>query len=102
MNKVIVVVILLLIAVAVLGYTQGWFGLAKDKEGHVKGLSFDKEKFKKDKEAAKKYLADKKKAIAELLSWMLTSGQKYCSSLGYAPLPREVAARALRAVDALK
>ena len=67
MNKVIVVVIVLLIAVGVLGYTQGWFGLSKDKEGHVKGLSFDKEKFKKDRDKAQKVLVDKTKAAEEKL-----------------------------------
>lgn len=44
----------------------------------------------------------KKEAITAMLRWMLTSGQKECASLGYAPLPREVSARALREVDVLK
>ena len=46
--------------------------------------------------------AQKKEAVASLLRWMLTAGQKDCGSLGYAPLPREVAARALKEVDGLK
>lgn len=37
----------------------------------------------------------KKDALTELLRWVLTSGQKKCSALGYAPLPPEVAKRAL-------
>ena len=45
---------------------------------------------------------EKKAAIADLLKWMLTSGQKQCAFLGYPPLPRQVAARALEAVDQLK
>lgn len=45
---------------------------------------------------------EKKESVAAMLRWMLTTGQKDCSSLGYAPLPREVAARALQAVDGLK
>jgi phosphate ABC transporter phosphate-binding protein len=45
---------------------------------------------------------EKRAAIAALLKWMLTSGQKQCASLGYPPLPREVAARALAAVEKLK
>jgi phosphate ABC transporter phosphate-binding protein len=45
---------------------------------------------------------EKKPTIAYLLKWMLTSGQKQCASLGYPPLPREVAARALEALDQLK
>jgi phosphate ABC transporter phosphate-binding protein len=44
----------------------------------------------------------KRKTIADLLQWMFTAGQKYCASLGYPPLPKDVAARALQAADALK
>ena len=36
-----------------------------------------------------------KAALTELLRWVLTSGQKKCSAFGYAPLPAEVAKRAL-------
>lgn len=39
--------------------------------------------------------AAKKQALIELLRWILTSGQQECSSLGYAPLPREIAAQQL-------
>jgi phosphate ABC transporter phosphate-binding protein len=46
--------------------------------------------------------AQKKAAIADLLNWILTSGQKQCASLGYVPLPHDVAARALKSVEALK
>lgn len=38
-------------------------------------------------------------ALVELLRWILTSGQKECSALGYAPLPRETADRELHALD---
>lgn len=41
-------------------------------------------------------------AMANLLTWMLTSGQKQCSALGYAPLPHEVAVRELQAFTTLK
>jgi phosphate ABC transporter phosphate-binding protein len=41
----------------------------------------------------------KKAALSELLHWMLTSGQKSCSALGYAPLPPDVAKRALEGLD---
>ncbi len=44
----------------------------------------------------------KRSAIADFLSWALTSGQKQCASLGYAPLPREVTSRELAAVNAWK
>ncbi|MGP8251527.1 MAG: phosphate ABC transporter substrate-binding protein PstS [Terracidiphilus sp.] len=43
--------------------------------------------------------AEKRAAMADLLKWALTTGQKQCASLGYAPLPREIAASEL---DALK
>jgi phosphate ABC transporter phosphate-binding protein len=44
---------------------------------------------------------NKKAVLPELLHWMLTSGQRKCSVLGYAPLPPEVAKRALQIVDAV-
>jgi len=34
--------------------------------------------------------AGKKKAIVSFLHWMMTDGQKYTASLGYAPLPKAV------------
>jgi phosphate ABC transporter phosphate-binding protein len=45
--------------------------------------------------------AAKRAAIVALLNWMLTAGQKDCASLGYAPLPREIAASELQAVKRL-
>jgi phosphate ABC transporter phosphate-binding protein len=42
----------------------------------------------------------KRSAMADLLTWALTAGQKQCASLGYAPLPREIAASELDAVKA--
>lgn len=44
----------------------------------------------------------KKSAAIELLRWILTSGQKECSALGYAPLPREVATQQLELLNTLK
>ncbi len=35
----------------------------------------------------------KKKAITEFLAWMLTTGQKDCEELSYAPLPKAVVAK---------
>jgi phosphate ABC transporter phosphate-binding protein len=45
--------------------------------------------------------AEKRSAVVALLKWMLISGQKDCASLGYAPLPREIAANELQAVNGL-
>ena len=36
---------------------------------------------------------EKKANFLEFLQWVLTQGQKECSALGYAPLPREIANR---------
>ncbi len=44
----------------------------------------------------------KKAALLELLHWVLTSGQKECSALGYAPLPHEIANRQLLALESFK
>ena len=41
-------------------------------------------------------------ALAAFLEWVLTTGQKQCSALGYAPLPRELALRELDRVHTLK
>jgi phosphate transport system substrate-binding protein len=38
----------------------------------------------------------KKTALADLLHWILTAGQKQCAELGYAPLPSDVALCELR------
>jgi len=45
---------------------------------------------------------EKKSALIALMQWTLTSGQKECSSLGYAPLPREVAERQLEILNSFK
>jgi phosphate transport system substrate-binding protein len=41
-----------------------------------------------------------KAALRAMLEWVLTSGQKECSELGYAPLPRDLAQRELGALRA--
>jgi phosphate ABC transporter phosphate-binding protein len=46
--------------------------------------------------------SQKKATLLELLQWVLTSGQKECSALGYAPLPHELANRQLLALDSIK
>ncbi len=46
--------------------------------------------------------AKKQEALRELVRWMLTSGQKECESLGYAPLPGDVVARQLSLLGAGK
>ncbi len=46
--------------------------------------------------------SQKKAALIELLQWVLTSGQKECSVLGYAPLPHELANRQLQMLNSFK
>jgi phosphate transport system substrate-binding protein len=41
-------------------------------------------------------------AITQMLQWMLTSGQKQSSALGYQPLPHELASRELQSLGQLK
>lgn len=43
---------------------------------------------------------EKQQALRDLFRWMLTNGQKQCQSLGYAPLPEELAAQQLHALSA--
>jgi phosphate transport system substrate-binding protein len=42
--------------------------------------------------------AAKRKTIIEFLHWMLTTGQTYTASLGYAPLPKAVVAKEEKAI----
>jgi phosphate transport system substrate-binding protein len=44
----------------------------------------------------------KKTVIKDFLKWMATDGQSYAGQLGYAPLPKEVAAQVLKAIDKVK
>jgi phosphate transport system substrate-binding protein len=44
----------------------------------------------------------KKKAITEFLSWMLTTGQKDCEGLSYAPLPKAVVAKEQKQIALIK
>ncbi len=44
----------------------------------------------------------KKTVIKDFLKWMATDGQNYAANLGYAPLPKEVAAKVLTSIDKVK
>jgi len=44
----------------------------------------------------------KAKALQDLFRWCLTDGQKYAPELGYTPLPQNVVARSLVALDGLQ
>jgi len=46
--------------------------------------------------------AQKRAAVAALLQWVLTEGQKECSALAYVPLPRDVVNQELEEVKALR
>jgi phosphate transport system substrate-binding protein len=44
----------------------------------------------------------KKKAITDFLAWMLTTGQKDCEALSYAPLPKAVVAKEQKQIALIK
>jgi phosphate transport system substrate-binding protein len=44
----------------------------------------------------------KKKAITDFLKWMMTTGQKDCADLGFAPLPKEVVAQEEKQIALIK
>jgi phosphate transport system substrate-binding protein len=44
----------------------------------------------------------KQEALRDMVRWMLTSGQKECQSLGYAPLPADLVARELQSLAGAK
>jgi len=46
--------------------------------------------------------ASKRNDIKTFLKWMLTTGQKDCAALSYAPLPREVVAKELKQIDEIQ
>jgi phosphate transport system substrate-binding protein len=46
--------------------------------------------------------AAKKKAVTSFLQWMMTTGQKDCAELGYAPLPKEVVAKEQKQLSLIK
>jgi phosphate transport system substrate-binding protein len=51
---------------------------------------------------AKLHTADQQKVLVGFLRWALTDGQKMVESLGYAPIPREIAAREIKALALVK
>jgi phosphate transport system substrate-binding protein len=46
--------------------------------------------------------AAKKKAVTDFLGWMLKDGQAECAALSYAPLPKEVVAKEMKAIASIK
>lgn len=46
--------------------------------------------------------AGKKKAITDFLGWMLTTGQKDCEGLSYAPLPKAVVEKEMKQIAKVK
>ena len=45
---------------------------------------------------------EKRRIIVDFLRWALTRGQPMAEALGYAPLPKPVAAKALRACELIR
>jgi phosphate transport system substrate-binding protein len=46
--------------------------------------------------------AAQRSVLKDFLRWMATDGQNYAAQLGYAPLPKEVAAQVLKSIDKVK
>jgi phosphate transport system substrate-binding protein len=46
--------------------------------------------------------AQKKQAITDFLRWMMTAGQEYCAGLAYAPLPKPVVAKEMKAISRIQ
>jgi phosphate transport system substrate-binding protein len=44
----------------------------------------------------------KKAAIVDFLKWMLTTGQKYCADLGFAPLPKSVIDQEMKQISLIQ
>ena len=42
--------------------------------------------------------ASKKKVVTEFLKWMMTDGQKFTEALAYAPLPKAVVTKEMKAI----
>jgi chromosome segregation ATPase len=73
MKRLLVVVLVLVVAVAALGYWQGWFSVAK--EGKV-GVQVDPAKFKQDKAAFSKTVGEKANALKDKVArlWKKAEG----------------------------
>jgi phosphate transport system substrate-binding protein len=46
--------------------------------------------------------SEKRAEIADLLRWILVSGQKQCAALGYAPLPHDVVVHEMKEIETVK
>src|SRR5476649_930400 len=73
MKNLLVVVLVLLVGVAALGYWRGWFSVTK--EGKV-DVQVDPVKFKQDKEAFSKTVGEKAKALKDKVAslWKQSEG----------------------------
>jgi TolA-binding protein len=73
MKKLLILVFLLLVAAAALGYWQGWFSVTN--EGKV-AVAVDSEKFKEDKAAFSKTVGEQAKAMKENVAglWKKSEG----------------------------
>jgi len=68
MKNLLVIVLVLLVGIAALGYWRGWFGVTK--EGQV-GVQVDAAKFKQDKDAFSKTVGEKAKAMKHQVASLL-------------------------------
>ena len=77
MKKLLVVLVVLVIAAGAVGYWRGWFTVETKKEdGKTQvGLTINKDKFKEDRAALKKRVAERSKSIKEKIA-SLRAGKK--------------------------
>jgi hypothetical protein len=68
MKKVLIGIVVLLVAVVALGYFQGWFGVKKE-DGKLKVVT-DPARFKQDKAAFSKLIAEKARAAKDKVASM--------------------------------
>lgn len=74
MKKLLVVVLVLLVGLAALGYWRGWFSVTK---GGNTDVQVDPAKFKQDKDAFSKSVGEKAKALKDRIAglWTKAEGQ---------------------------
>lgn len=60
MNRLVRLLVVLVVAVAIVGYYRGWFTLSTDSTGQTTSITItaDKEKLQEDRESAQKNVED--------------------------------------------
>jgi hypothetical protein len=77
-STLFVIIALAIIAVAVVGYYQGWYSVFSENDDHKTkiDLTIDKEKFQEDKDKAKKKAEELESKAKEKAGELRESGKK--------------------------